>query len=104
MRRKGTGPASPRPQAARKSRGVQSTERLSPSIALGFLPSPTPGQPGDLGRVGTHPAAAERYMFSVPDTLSSFAGSIPQHRGELGDDLQARIARPSIAVSEDLGS
>jgi hypothetical protein len=60
---------------ARKSRGVRSTERLSPPIALSLLPSRIPGQPGNLGRVGAHPAAAERYVFGRPDTLSSSAGS-----------------------------
>ena len=63
------------PQAARKSRGVRSTERLFSPSALSFLPSQTPGQPGWALSVWAHPAAAERYVFGRPDTLNSSAGS-----------------------------
>jgi hypothetical protein len=92
----GIGPASPRPQAARKSRGVQSTERLSPPICSQFPPITNTWA---AGLAGARPAAGALRVrpAGYPQQLSRIAF---QHGGELGDDFQSRIGRgPSPACS-----
>jgi hypothetical protein len=59
--------------------------------ALSFLPSRTPGQPGWLERVGAHPAAS-----SLTCSAQQLSRLDLRHRGELGDDFQARVTRPFL--------
>jgi hypothetical protein len=61
-------------------------ERLSPAIALSFLPFTNTWAARLALSVWALPAAAERYVFGRPDILSSSAGSTSRI-GELGDDL-----------------
>jgi len=87
----GTGPASPRPQAARKSRGVRSTERLSPPIALSFLPSTNTWaarQTWACWGASCCRRALRVRSTGYPQQLSRLD---LQHGGELGDDFQPRI-------------
>jgi hypothetical protein len=92
----GTGPASPRPQDARKSRGVQSTERFSPSIALSFLITNTWAARLALS-VWALPAARKRYVVGPAGYAQQLSRFALQYTGELGDYCTAEEGRVMLS-------
>src|SRR5260221_7679330 len=87
----GTGPASPRPQAARKSREVRSTERSAFPIALSPITNTW------AARLAFERVGASCCRGALPVRPAGYAQQLGrldlQHGSELGDDFQARIGR-----------